>query len=204
MGAVSSVISSCSQSNWAGWLISLLLAAYSVVVWWILLGKHWELRALNDGNRRFQDSLFKGQPSMQYKCPYVHIWQAAGKPEASELSVDIVLDKQIFVYEDKMVLLNSLGSGAPLLGLLGTVWGVMDAFTGIATAQNASLQALAPGVAGALLTTVMGLIVAIPASLGYNLLSVRIRKMTMETENFAALMRSSFSSGANRSSYIEG
>ena len=69
-----------------------------------------------------------------------------------------------------MVMLGSIVTGAPFLGLLGTVWGVMDAFGGMAGAGSASLQGLAPGVSGALLTTVAGLVVAIPSVFGYNYL----------------------------------
>ncbi len=88
--------------------------------------------------------------------------------------------------EDKMVLLATAVSGAPFLGLLGTVWGVMDTFSGVAQAGSATLQAMAPGVSGALITTVTGLLVAIPAMFGYNFLVATIRAITVEMDNFAA------------------
>jgi biopolymer transport protein ExbB/TolQ len=88
--------------------------------------------------------------------------------------------------EDKMILLATAVSGGPFLGLLGTVWGVMDAFTDIALAGKASLAAMAPGVSGSLITTVTGLLVAIPAMFGYNYLVVSIRSLTVELDNFAA------------------
>jgi biopolymer transport protein ExbB/TolQ len=87
--------------------------------------------------------------------------------------------------EDKMVLLATAVSGAPFLGLLGTVWGVMDAFTGVAMAGTANLAAMAPGVSGALTTTVTGLLVAIPAMFGYNYLVATIRGLTVGMDNFA-------------------
>src|SRR5437868_613768 len=65
--------------------------------------------------------------------------------------------------ESLMIVLSTTVSGAPFLGLLGTVWGVMDVFAGIAVSGNVNLTAIAPGVAGALTTTVTGLLVAIPA-----------------------------------------
>ena len=88
--------------------------------------------------------------------------------------------------ENNMVLLATAVSGAPFLGLLGTVWGVMDTFTGVAMAGSANLAAMAPGVSGALITTVTGLLVAIPAMFGYNFLVSTLRAITVEMDNFAA------------------
>jgi biopolymer transport protein ExbB/TolQ len=92
--------------------------------------------------------------------------------------------------ESKMVLLSTAVSGAPFLGLLGTVWGVMDTFSGVATAGKASLTAMAPGVSAALITTVTGLLVAIPAMFGYNWLVTTLRGMIVELDNFAAELSS--------------
>ncbi len=92
--------------------------------------------------------------------------------------------------ESQMIILSTAVSGAPFLGLLGTVWGVMDAFAGIANAGNASLAAMAPGVAGALITTVVGLLVAIPAMFGYNFLVTSVRSMIVQAENFAGELSS--------------
>lgn len=94
--------------------------------------------------------------------------------------------------ESQMILLATAVSGSPFLGLLGTVWGVMDAFTGVAEAGTASLGAMAPGVSGALITTVTALCVAIPAMFGYNFLVTSIRAMTVEMDNFAAELASDF------------
>src|SRR4030088_3355037 len=88
--------------------------------------------------------------------------------------------------ESQMILLATAVSGAPFLGLLGTVWGVMDAFSGVAMAGTASLAPMAPGVSGALITTVTALCVAIPAMFGYNFLVTSIRAVIVEMDNFAA------------------
>jgi biopolymer transport protein TolQ len=87
-------------------------------------------------------------------------------------------------YEDKMVILSSLVSGGPFLGLLGTVWGVMVTFG--ALTEKASIAQLAPGVCGALVTTTLGLLVAIPATFGYNYLLTQVKIMTTELENYAS------------------
>ena len=92
--------------------------------------------------------------------------------------------------ESQMIILSTAVSGAPFLGLLGTVWGVMDAFGGIAQAGNANLAAMAPGVAGALITTVVALLVAIPAMFGYNFLVTSVRSMIVQAENFAGELSS--------------
>lgn len=94
--------------------------------------------------------------------------------------------------EAQMILLATAVSGAPFLGLLGTVWGVMDTFSDVARAGSANLAAMAPGVSAALITTVTGLLVAIPAMFGYNFLVTTIRAMIVELDNFAAELVSAF------------
>ncbi|MBV9008384.1 MAG: MotA/TolQ/ExbB proton channel family protein [Verrucomicrobia bacterium] len=94
--------------------------------------------------------------------------------------------------ESRMILLATAVSGAPFLGLLGTVWGVMDTFTDVAVAGSPNLATMAPGVSGALITTVTALCVAIPAMFGYNFLVTSIRAMIVQMENFAAELASEF------------
>ncbi len=87
--------------------------------------------------------------------------------------------------ESGLILLAIAVSGAPFLGLLGTVWGVMSTFGHIAQEGSASLTTMAPGVAAALVTTVAGLLVAIPSMFGYNWLVHNLRVLTVELDNFA-------------------
>ena len=87
--------------------------------------------------------------------------------------------------ESGLILLAIAVSGAPFLGLLGTVWGVMSTFGHIAQQGSASLAAMAPGVSAALITTVAGLLVAIPSMFGYNWLVHNLRVLTVELDNFA-------------------
>jgi biopolymer transport protein TolQ len=94
--------------------------------------------------------------------------------------------------ESQMILLATAVSGAPFLGLLGTVWGVMETFADVAAAGSANLAAMAPGVSAALITTVTGLLVAIPAMFGYNFLVTTIRGMIVELDNFGAELASEF------------
>jgi len=87
--------------------------------------------------------------------------------------------------ESGLILLAIAVSGAPFLGLLGTVWGVMSTFGHIAQQGSATMAAMAPGVSAALITTVAGLIVAIPSMFGYNWLVHNLRVLTVQLDNFA-------------------
>src|SRR5439155_27209660 len=86
--------------------------------------------------------------------------------------------------ESGLIFLGIVVSGAPFLGLLGTVWGVMSAFSYVAIKGRADLATMAPGVAGALVSTVAGLLVAIPSMFGYNWLVHSLRVFSVELDNF--------------------
>ncbi|MFZ4070585.1 MAG: MotA/TolQ/ExbB proton channel family protein [Caulobacterales bacterium] len=85
-----------------------------------------------------------------------------------------------------MTFLASIGSNAPFIGLFGTVWGIMNSFLGIVASQSTSLVAVAPGIAGALLATAVGLVAAIPAVLVYNFAAKQISKVSGKYEDFAS------------------
>ena len=108
---------------------------------------------------------------------------------ASFEAVKVVLEEaaaaEAMALEKGMIVLSTAVAGGPFIGLLGTVWGVMETFAGIAKANSASLTAMAPGVAGALIATVVGLLVAIPAMFGYNFMVTTIRHITQELDGFA-------------------
>ena len=87
--------------------------------------------------------------------------------------------------EERMGFLAIAVSASPMMGLLGTVWGVMESFSAMAVQGSANLSAVAPGIASALMTTVVGLIVAIPSAIGYNVLTTKIKTMIVEMDNFA-------------------
>ena len=108
---------------------------------------------------------------------------------ASFDAVKVVLEEaagdEAMALEKSMIVLSTAVAGGPFLGLLGTVWGVMSTFAGIAEKNQASLTAMAPGVAAALVATVTGLLVAIPAMFGYNFMVTTIRHVTQELDGFA-------------------
>jgi biopolymer transport protein TolQ len=104
--------------------------------------------------------------------------------ETVRSSLERAVADQIIRLEDKMGMLSTAVSVSPLLGLFGTVWGIMMAFCAMTLHGKADINAMAPGISGALLTTVVGLIVAIPSLVGFNLLTNTIRQMTVNMDNF--------------------
>ncbi len=150
-------------------------------------------------------------------CPHYSVYQsgcselqrgidraAAGKPadDASKVNLRSIehvkralertVSQESLRLESGLILLAIAVSGAPFLGLLGTVWGVMSTFAGVAQAGNAQLTTMAPGVAAALVTTVAGLLVAIPSMVGYNWLVHHLRVLTVDMDNFAHELASQF------------
>lgn len=201
------------NSNTAGKAIVLLLLGISLYTWTIMLGKYFELSRLDDANKGYEDKLMSSGSVLYSRekanalIPYSYLadealnayFQAAnqggGGSSGSGKSLRIglmenalqrAISRKSGDYEEKMTFLASVVSGAPFLGLLGTVWGVMEAFGSVALQANVTLQMLAPGVSGALLTTVAALCVAIPSVFGYNILFTRTKAMVTDLENFAS------------------
>ncbi|HKX89239.1 MAG TPA: DUF2341 domain-containing protein [Sphingopyxis sp.] len=105
--------------------------------------------------------------------------------EALKARIDAVSSNQAHSLSDKLVILTLSIAGGPFLGLLGTVVGVMITFAAIAAQGNVNVNAIAPGVAAALLATAAGLAVAIPALFGYNLIVTRIKRINAANRSFA-------------------
>lgn len=209
-----SVINIFLTSDTVGQVIVLGLAVFSLIAWTIMLGKHFELKRLRMLNGMFEQRLRDERSLLDlpesYRdrraIPYADLfadavesyWRAAaiGKEkgrdttrarlEHCENALQRALARQSLRYESSMIFLATIVSGAPFLGLLGTVWGVMAAFSAISVQQSASIQSIAPGVASALLTTIAGLVVAIPSMFGYNFLLASTRRLITELENFAS------------------
>ena len=99
-------------------------------------------------------------------------------------SLEQAVADQILELERKMIFLATAITISPFLGLFGTVWGIMLAFTDLAIMGKADIQTLAPGVSGALLTTVLGLLVAIPSVVGYNIITSLIKATIVQMDNF--------------------
>jgi biopolymer transport protein TolQ len=214
--AITNPITVFERCEGVGQIITAGLGVCSIIAWAVMLGKRNDLMALRRLNHAFDQRLreerrvldlpesFRNQRAIPYADLFSEAieayWRAAaiGKEkgvdtsrfrlEHAENALQRALARQTLRYESSMIFLASIVSGAPFLGLLGTVWGVMTAFNDVSTQQTASILTLAPGLSGALLTTISGLAVAIPSVFGYNWLFGKTKIMITELENFASAL----------------
>jgi biopolymer transport protein TolQ len=204
-------------------VIIFVLMIFSVFAWAVMLSKAQQMRRAKRLNQYFEAE-FRGQKGVLgifdrhlpvEGCPLFAVYQdgcadleghlrlpegnrrAHASIKAMEhvkRALEGAVARESLKLESGLVLLAAAVSGAPFLGLLGTVWGVMDTFGGVAMAAQAGsrpdLTAMAPGVAAALITTVAGLLVAIPSMFGYNWLVHNLRVLTVELDNFAQSLAS--------------
>ncbi len=197
-----------------GQIVIGLLGIFSIFAWAVMMGKYSELKKLRELNFAFERKLGQERHILDLPenlknrrdIPYADLLADAleayaraaaigkekgddsprGRLEHAENAVQRALARQSLRYESSMITLASLVSGAPFMGLFGTVWGVMEAFSAVSVLQTASIQTLAPGVSAALLTTIAGLLVAIPSLFGYNILLGMVKTMITELENYAS------------------
>ncbi len=204
------------QTTWESRIILLILFTGSIFSWSVMITKFLQVSEAKKGGRAFYkayresgDVLWLYDVRKRFDTtPLFHIYQAAcrelvfqqGKgsdnpksrllTESGMSAIRSAMEREVgaraLELEKNMVMLAIAVSGAPFLGLLGTVWGVMETFSAVAQVGAADLRAMAPGVSAALLTTVVGLLVAIPSMFGYNYLVATIRQITVEMDNFAA------------------
>ena len=195
-------------------VIIVLLVIFSMFAWSVMVSKSLQMRRARRLNDLFT-SEFRGQKAVLDihdrrvqvdGCPLFTVYQEGcietdarlKQPDGSrkkhvslksmehiKRTMESAVAREALALESGIILLALAVSGAPFLGLLGTVWGVMDTFAGVAQAGRADLAAMAPGVAAALVTTVAGLLVAIPSMFGYNWLVHNLRVQTVELDNFA-------------------
>ena len=202
------------QCDLAGQIITVGLAISSIITWAVMLGKRNDLADLRRLNLAFEQRLREERTLLDLPesfrnkrvIPYADLfadaseayWRAASilkekgedSPRArldhAENAIQRAIARQVLRYESSMIFLATVVSGAPFMGLLGTVWGVMEAFSAVAGQQSAGIAALAPGISAALLTTIAGLVVAIPSMFGYNFLLGKMKQLITEIENYAS------------------
>jgi biopolymer transport protein TolQ len=212
--ATSNLIQVFLRCDPVGQVITLGLGVFSLIAWTIMFGKYFELKRLREYNLHFEIKLrderallqlpesFRNKRSIPYSDLFADAieayWRATAiakekgdttmraRLEHTENALQRALARQTMRYESSMIFLATIVSGAPFLGLLGTVWGVMEAFSAVSVQQTASIQTLAPGVSAALLTTIAGLVVAIPSVFGYNILLGHSKQLITELENYAS------------------
>jgi biopolymer transport protein TolQ len=109
----------------------------------------------------------------------------AGLQMRIEKVMDVTITREVERLERNLLVLATVGSAGPFIGLFGTVWGIMTSFQSIAASKNTSLAVVAPGIAEALFATAIGLIAAIPATIFYNKFISEVNKQAQRLEGFA-------------------
>jgi biopolymer transport protein TolQ len=99
--------------------------------------------------------------------------------------MDVTLAREVDRLERRLLVLATVGSAGPFIGLFGTVWGIMTSFQAIAASKNTNLSVVAPGIAEALLATALGLLAAIPAVMFYNKFSAQVSRIATRMEGFS-------------------
>ncbi|NNE21699.1 MAG: protein TolQ [Rhizobiales bacterium] len=108
-----------------------------------------------------------------------------GVQKRIEMVMDVQLQREMNQLESRLLVLATVGSTAPFIGLFGTVWGIMNSFRAISVSKSTNLAVVAPGLAEALFATALGLLAAIPAVIFYNKFAHDIGKLGARLENFA-------------------
>ena len=198
-----------------GKMVILTLVIFSIFAWSVMASKAMQMRRAKRLNRYFEFEFTKQKHVLEIynrnlagvtDCPLFMVYQEGCKELDARLkmteernkrfvsfkgmehvkrTLERTVAQQSLKLESGLILLAIAVSGAPFLGLLGTVWGVMSAFSYVALQGHADLKTMAPGVAAALITTVAGLLVAIPSMFGYNWLVHNLRVFTVNLDNFA-------------------
>jgi biopolymer transport protein TolQ len=109
----------------------------------------------------------------------------AGLQTRIEKVMEVTIGREVERLERRLLVLATVGSAGPFIGLFGTVWGIMTAFQSIAASKNTSLAVVAPGIAEALFATAIGLVAAIPATIFYNKFAAEVNRQAQRLESFA-------------------
>ena len=192
------------------------LLAASAVSWGITFYKLRQLRRARRQSERFVEIFWESKSlgdihsaSMEFEhCPVAHVFRAgyqellrltrARRSDEAEFETELggaanveramrrATNQQVTHLQKSLTFLATTASTAPFIGLFGTVWGIMNAFRGLSTAKTSSIQAVAPGIAEALVATAVGLAAAIPAVVGFNHFNREVQVLQTEMENFSS------------------
>jgi biopolymer transport protein TolQ len=194
-------------------IVMILLLFASVWSWAIIFEKVLKIRRLRSLAEQFEESFWSGgslddlydridkrppDPMSSLFVSAMREWRRSsskgqGLNDQNRVSLqqridrvmDISLGREMERLERHMIFLATVGASAPFVGLFGTVWGIMNAFTSIAASKNTSLAVVAPGIAEALFATALGLVAAIPAVIAYNKISTDLGRYAGRLEAFA-------------------
>jgi biopolymer transport protein TolQ len=192
-------------------LIMLLLLGASIWCWAIIFNKYKEFKKMEKETAQFEKLFWSGKgldkifdqvdskpnhPMGRLFMTAMQEWNESGHKGTMDQRMALIqrigrilqvsLDHEIKNLQKHTGFLATTGSSAPFVGLLGTVWGIMNSFQSIASSKNTSLAVVAPGIAEALLATALGLVAAIPAVVAYNRISQNINDYAARLELFAS------------------
>jgi len=197
------------QAHWIVKSVMIGLLACSVWVWAIAIEKtllHMRMRKAMD---RFEQAFWSGQsleelyrslsarPTHSMAALFVAAmreWKRSLEGEARSFAgllmrigkvMEVTIAREVELLERRLLVLATVGSTGPFVGLFGTVWGIMTSFQSIAASKNTSLAVVAPGIAEALFATAIGLVAAIPATIFYNKFASEVNKQAQRLEGFA-------------------
>ena len=190
-------------------LVLLMLIIASVVSWAIIFMKIKLFKGIEGSQAAFRKAFSESKPSAVYeqidsfdRTPMTEVFRRGYvelariqrvRAEGGSLPTDNVarsmrsaINEEIEQMEKYLPFLATVGSATPFIGLFGTVWGIMNAFTGIAASGNATLSTVAPGIAEALVATAAGLAAAIPSVMAFNYFVNRVRLIATTLDGMAA------------------
>lgn len=206
-----SVISLILNASLPVQIIMLILVIASVLSWAIIISKYLQVKRAMSQTRAFEQDFWQSKElsdlhqrvskDLDQSGPLARIFNAGmgeflrsrrNAQGDSDLIVDgtyramqATTQRELDSLDTKLNFLASTGSVSPYIGLLGTVWGIMHSFIGLSTATNATLSAVAPGIAEALIATAIGLFAAIPAVLAYNYFTTENDKIASRFDSFS-------------------
>jgi biopolymer transport protein TolQ len=186
------------------------LLTISIASWTVIFRKYFQIRAARAATDRFEAEFWRGGDlnALYAKAaeqagdqgPLARIFEAGmreylknrqQKPvdtgamlEGSRRAMRAAYQREMDALESHLAFLASVGSVSPYIGLFGTVWGIMNSFRGLANVKQATLAAVAPGIAEALVATAIGLFAAIPAVVAYNRFAYDIERMSNRFDTF--------------------
>ena len=221
----SALLEMVHNSGPVAFAVLVLLACASVFSWTIMISK-WRsfgaarrrsagfLRAFRKSGRLSEISAiadqFKPSPLVsvfsEIHDEYARQNNGRGLPRnpiALERAAATASSEALTAMEQRMTWLATIAAIAPFIGLFGTVWGIIDAFHGLGTAGAATLRAVAPGISEALITTAAGLLVAIPAVVGYNQLTAQLRDFGSRMDDFGRELLNAIENAAMLSNPVE-
>lgn len=189
--------------------VMLLLLVASVISWTMIVSKWKIIRDARNQADAFEDKFWSGidlaslyeKVRLKRDPPGMERIFVAGFKEYARLhrqhkvspvaisdtalrSMKVEMSREVEILEHYLSFLATVGSTSPYIGLFGTVWGIMNAFRALADVQQATLSAVAPGIAEALIATAMGLFAAIPAVIAYNHYSTNVDRLVIRYDNF--------------------